>query len=149
MEGCVYNDADGSRARRGRERLRTTLTTPGTIECTCPKCTDRNTPFTAAEAEHALRHVTDRQAVLYGLNAIDMGGHSECDNCYGWVPSFHAVGNVSPAAVVEVGWCPFHPGGVAMPGDTGWRPRHPLDRPPQPGDAGPPVGDDGEPWSNI
>lgn len=151
VEGCYYNDPDGSHALAGREKLRTVLITPGKVECDragCTKCTERAKPFTATEADHVLRHVTDRQAVLYQLQLIELGGLTECANCFGWEPGFHPARDASPAAVQPAGWCPFHPGGVSLPGDIGWRPRHPLDRPPD-REAGPVLDDDGEPWSNL
>ena len=158
VEGCRYNDPDGSRALAGREKLRTELMTPGTVECDregCTKCTERAKPLTASEADHVLRHVTDRQAVLYQLELIEPAGQgrSLSDGVEGewascWNEEFDPVRDVDPAAVEPLGWCPFHPGGVSLPGDTGWRPRHPLDRPPDP-EAGPVLDDDGNSWSNL
>lgn len=104
---AVYADPDGSLARAGREKLRADLTASlSGSGCRCARCEARNAPLGDIEVDLALRHVTDREAVLYQLGAVVPGGMVDCERCRAWVPSFHSV----PESVARSseGGCPFH-----------------------------------------
>lgn len=106
--GCAYADPDGSLARAAREKLRADLTaSPSGSGCRCARCEARNAPLGDIEADLALRHVSDRDAVLYHLGAVVLGGMIDCKRCRAWVPPFHAV-SASVARSIERGGCPFH-----------------------------------------
>lgn len=106
--GCAYADPDGSLARAGREKLRANLTaSPSGSVCRCARCEARNAPLGDIEADLALRHVSNREAVLYHLGAVTPNGMVECDRCRAWLPSFHPV-SASVAASIDGGGCPFH-----------------------------------------
>ncbi len=109
--GCVYGDPDRSRARAGRVKLRADLTASAAdgagSGCRCARCEARNAPLGDIEADLALRHVSDRDAVLYAVGAVVLGGMVDCERCRAWVPSFHPV-SASVAASTDGGGCPFH-----------------------------------------
>ncbi|MCV7080535.1 hypothetical protein BST26_14525 [Mycolicibacterium insubricum] len=54
------------------------MSPPSGSGCRCPRCAARDAPLGGIEAELTLRHVSDREAVLYALGAvaasIDGGG---------------------------------------------------------------------------
>lgn len=44
-------------------------------------------PMTDIESGHLLRHVTDRQAVLFGLGLVTLDGFTDCPSCEQWAPA--------------------------------------------------------------
>lgn len=77
----------GELARAGRAKLRADMTqsaAPG--GCDCAKC--RPEPFNDVEAQRALRHVTNQQAIALALGRVTLAGYRDCPSCDGWVPSF-------------------------------------------------------------
>lgn len=94
VRGCDYADPDGRLARAARAELRAILAAP-------PQ------PLTDIEAGYAMRHVTDRLAVLYHHGVVALGGLTDCHECGQWVPSFHATDPAMKAAL-EGGDCPHH-----------------------------------------
>lgn len=77
----------GALARVGRSRLRTDLTAPAEpVGCDCARCNPP--PLTDIEAQRALRHVSNRDAVAYGQGELSLVSLHGCDDCGGWVPTF-------------------------------------------------------------
>lgn len=75
-------------ARTGRAKLRTALTQaaePGG-GCDCARCCPP--PLTDLEAQRALRHVSDHQAVAYARAEAVLAGCHDCPDCGAWVPTF-------------------------------------------------------------
>lgn len=80
----------GELARVGRAKIRTDMTqsaAPG--GCGCAKC--RPEPFNDIEAQRALRHVTNQQAIALALGQVTLAGYRDCEDCGAWVPSFIEV----------------------------------------------------------
>ena len=111
VEGCTYVDPNGSFARDGREYLRKDLTRPA-------QAAGDAEGFTAAQADDALLHVTDRVAVLYFLGKIDLQGHYDCNICGGQVLEF-VDSPASTRGTLDRGTCPYHPDGRMYSGDPG------------------------------
>ncbi|KUH86301.1 hypothetical protein [Mycobacterium sp. IS-1556] len=92
MTGCtaartVGPAGCGALTRTGRSRLRADLTTaaePG--GCDCARCNPP--PLTDIEAQRALRHVSNRDAVAYARGELSLVSMYGCDDCGGWVPTF-------------------------------------------------------------
>lgn len=77
----------GGLARAGRARLRADLTAPGEpVGCDCPRCCPP--PLTDIEAQRALRHVSNRDALAYARGELSLVSLYGCDDCGGWVPTF-------------------------------------------------------------
>lgn len=103
---CSYFDPSGRKALGGRKQLRADLTQPpDSGGCRCEKC--RPHPFTDAEADEVLSHVTDRLAVLYCLGKIDLSGCDECEKCGGLRPHFRDSPS-STLGTLASGRCPHH-----------------------------------------
>jgi hypothetical protein len=111
VEGCTYVDPDGSFARDGRKYLRKDLIRPA-------QAAGDAEGFTAAQADGALRHVTDRVAVLYFLGKIYLQGHYDCNICGSQVLDF-VDSPASTAGTLARGTCPFHPDGRMYSGEDG------------------------------
>lgn len=62
--------------------------------------------MTDIEAGYAVRHVTDRLAVLHHHGVVTLGGLTDCEECGQWVPGFHATDPATKAAL-EGGDCPL------------------------------------------
>ncbi|WP_201792999.1 hypothetical protein LIX17_06835 [Mycobacterium avium subsp. hominissuis] len=104
--GCSFHDATGALARAGRAKLRDELTRPADgsgAGCRCARCAARSQPFSELQADLALRHVSDREAVLYALDLVALGGAVECGRCRAWRLSFHAL-----RSALDADGCPFH-----------------------------------------
>lgn len=80
----------GGLARAGRAKLRADLTAPTTPSvpggCECARCCPP--PLTDIEAQRALRHVSNRDAVAYGQGELSLVSLYGCEVCEGWVPTF-------------------------------------------------------------
>ncbi|POX88383.1 hypothetical protein C3473_27255 [Mycobacterium kansasii] len=96
MTGCAAARAVGpagcgALARTGRSRLRADLTTAAAaraepVGCDCPRCCPP--PLTDIEAQRALRHVSNRDALAYARGELSLVSLYGCDDCGGWVPTF-------------------------------------------------------------
>lgn len=83
----------GALARTGRAKLRADLTTPTApaepVGCDCARCCPP--PLDDIEAQRALRHVSNRDAVAYARGELSLVSLHGCDDCGGWVPVFADV----------------------------------------------------------
>ncbi|BBZ59419.1 MULTISPECIES: hypothetical protein [Mycolicibacterium] len=99
MTGCIATartvgpSGGGGLARAGRAKLRTDLTHPATAAepagCYCARCCPE--PLTDIEAQRALRHVSNQDAVAYARGDVTVVRLRGCDECGGWVPTFTEV----------------------------------------------------------
>ncbi len=79
--------AGGGLALRGRAKLRAEMTAPGEPSgCDCGRCSPP--PLTDIEAQAALRHVSNADAVAYAQGRVTLVSFYECDDCEAWVPTF-------------------------------------------------------------
>ncbi|BBY84704.1 hypothetical protein [Mycolicibacterium tokaiense] len=84
---CRPAPAGGRLALLGRAKLRAEMTTPGeSAGCDCPRCCPP--PLTDLEAQAALRHVSNADAVALALGRVTLVGFYLCESCGGWIPSF-------------------------------------------------------------
>lgn len=74
-----------------RGKLRAEMTAPAAepVGCDCAKCCPP--PLTDIEAQAALRHVSNTDAVAVALAQITLVGFYGCDSCGAWVPTFAEV----------------------------------------------------------
>lgn len=98
MTGCTATArpigplGGGGLARAGRAMLRADLTTPADPAtpggCDCARC--RPEPLTDIDAQRALRHVSNQDAVAYARGEATVVSLRGCDgdDCDGWVPVF-------------------------------------------------------------
>lgn len=78
----------GGLARAGRATLRADLTAPAQpVGCDCARCCPP--PLTDIEAQRALRHVSDQDAVAYATGRVELVSCIDCPSCAAWVPTFH------------------------------------------------------------
>lgn len=78
----------GGLARAGRAKLRADLTTPAEpVGCDCARCCPP--PLTDIEAQTALHHVSNQDAVAYARGELSLVSQYGCESCGGWVPAFH------------------------------------------------------------
>lgn len=84
---CRNAPSGGRLALLGRAKLRTEMTTAGeTTGCDCPGCCPP--PLTDLEAQAALRHVSNADAVAFALGQLTLVSFTGCESCGAWVPSF-------------------------------------------------------------
>ncbi|WKG01380.1 hypothetical protein [Mycolicibacterium sp. HK-90] len=84
---CRTAPSGGRLALLGRAKLRAEMTTAGeTDSCDCPGCCPP--PLTDIEAQAALRHVSNADAVALALGQVKLVGYYYCESCDGWVPTF-------------------------------------------------------------
>lgn len=77
----------GELARAGRTKMRAALTHPAEpVGCDCARCSPP--PLTDIEAQRALRHVSNRDAVAYAQGELSLVSLHGCEDCDGWVPTF-------------------------------------------------------------
>ncbi|WP_051288884.1 hypothetical protein [Mycobacterium sp. URHD0025] len=95
------NGSGGRLAQLGRAKLCTDMTTPAAPEqlvgCQCARCAPPC--WTAAEAEAAVRHLSNRQAVDYALERVAVSSFTSCDDCGAWVPTLIRVETTSGVVV--------------------------------------------------
>lgn len=87
---CRTPSRGGGLALRGRAKLRAEMTTPGPSAepsgCDCGRCSPP--PLTDLEAQAALRHVSNADAVAFAQGRAVLVGYYGCDDCGAWVPTF-------------------------------------------------------------
>ncbi|OPX12480.1 hypothetical protein [Mycobacterium sp. AT1] len=86
---CRTAPSGGRLALVGRAELRAQMTTPGAepIGCQCPRCSPPP-PLTDLEAQAALRHVSNADAVAFALGQVTLVSFSSCESCDAWKPRF-------------------------------------------------------------
>lgn len=91
MPNCSSPNGSGRRlAQLGRAKLRTDMTTPGVpTGCDCPRCCPP--PLNDIEAQAALRHVSNADAVAFAQSRVTLASYYGCDYCGAWVPMFTEV----------------------------------------------------------
>lgn len=84
---CRPAPVGGKLALLGRAKLRAEMTTAGEpTGCDCPRCCPP--PLTDFEAQAALRHVSNADAVAFAQGRVTLVGYYRCESCEGWVPTF-------------------------------------------------------------
>ena len=84
---CRTSPSGGRLALLGRAKLRAEMTTAGEPSgCDCPRCCPP--PLTGLEAQAALRHVSNADAVALALGQVTLVGYYYCESCESWVPKF-------------------------------------------------------------
>jgi len=79
--------AGGGLALRGRAKLRAEMTTPAEPSgCDCGRCAPP--PLDDLEAQAALRHVSNADAVAFAQGLTSLVSFYGCDDCGAWVPTF-------------------------------------------------------------
>lgn len=87
---CRITQSGGRLALEGRAKLRAEMTTAGEPSgCDCPRCCPP--PLTDLEAQAALRHVSNADAVALALGQVKLVSYTGCENCGAWVPTFTEV----------------------------------------------------------
>jgi hypothetical protein len=77
----------GRLALMGRVKLRADLTAPAeTSGCDCARCSPP--PLDDLQAQRALRHVSNQNAVAFARGEVTLVGCRDCADCGGWVPTF-------------------------------------------------------------
>lgn len=84
---CRTASSGGRLALLGRAKLRAEMTTAGeTSGCDRPGCC--SPPLTDLEAQAALRHVSNADAVALALGQVTLVSYTGCESCGAWVPTF-------------------------------------------------------------
>ena len=84
---CASAQNGGTVALRGRAMLRAEMTAQGDgTRCPCGRCTPP--PLTDIEAQAALRHVSNADAVAFAQGQVALVSYYGCAECGAWVPTF-------------------------------------------------------------
>ncbi|WP_445168776.1 hypothetical protein ACTXG7_05285 [Mycolicibacterium sp. Dal123E01] len=85
---CHTVRSGGRLALLGRAKLRAEMTTPAAEprDCDCEGCCPP--PLTDLEAQQALRHVANADAVAFALGQLSLVSYTGCPECECWVPTF-------------------------------------------------------------
>lgn len=85
---CANAPVGGRLALRGRAKLRAEMTAPAAEPsgCDCGRCSPP--PLTDLEAQSALRHVSNADAVAFAQGGVALVSYCGCPECGSWVPTF-------------------------------------------------------------